>query len=58
MVGNMTGTSLSMAPSYVIGQSCRFVDIDGPLLLAEDVEHGLQYADGGEVSIPTPVLWG
>ena len=58
MVGNMTGTSLSMAPSYVIGQSCRFVDIDGPLLLAEDVPHGLEYADGGRVSIPTSALWG
>ena len=28
MVGNMTGTSLSMAPAYVIGQHCRFVDIE------------------------------
>lgn len=58
MVGNMTGTSLSMAPSYVIGQFCRFVDIDGPLLLAEDVEHGLEYRAGGLVGLPTPQLWG
>lgn len=58
MVGNMTGTSLSMAPSHVIGQFCRFVDIDGPLLLAEDIEGGLQYSPGGIVSIPTPSLWG
>ena len=58
MVGNMTGTSLSMAPSYVIGQHCRFVDIDGPLLLAGDVEHGLAYRDGGLVGLPSPALWG
>jgi L-alanine-DL-glutamate epimerase-like enolase superfamily enzyme len=32
MVGNMLGTSLSMAPSFVVAQLCDFVDIDGPLL--------------------------
>jgi L-alanine-DL-glutamate epimerase-like enolase superfamily enzyme len=58
MVGNMTGTSLSMAPSYVIGQYCRFVDIDGPLLLARDIEDGLVYHDGGRVALPGPELWG
>jgi L-alanine-DL-glutamate epimerase-like enolase superfamily enzyme len=58
MVGNMTGTSLSMAPSHVIGQMCRFVDIDGPLLLAEDVTPGLTYRPGGFVDPPTPALWG
>jgi L-Ala-D/L-Glu epimerase len=58
MVGNMTGTSLSMAPSHVIGQFCRFVDIDGPLLLASDIEGGLDYLPGGLVSAPEPQLWG
>ena len=58
MVGNMTGTSLSMAPSWVIGQSCRFVDIDGPLLLADDVADGLVYRDGGLVDAPVAALWG
>lgn len=58
MVGNMTGSSLSMAPSYVIGQYCRFVDIDGPLLLAEDIEAGLEYRDGGRVALPRAELWG
>ncbi|MFT7286618.1 MAG: L-alanine-DL-glutamate epimerase-like enolase superfamily enzyme [Halieaceae bacterium] len=58
MVGNMTGTSLSMAPSYVIGQYCGFVDIDGPLLLANDVPHGLNYRDGGLVEPPSRALWG
>jgi L-Ala-D/L-Glu epimerase len=58
MVGNMMGTSLSMAPAYVIGQLSTFVDIDGPLLLASDEEHGLEYFPGGLVSIPKPELWG
>ncbi len=58
MIGNMTGSSLSMAPAYVVGQFCQFIDIDGPLLQKDDVQHGLLYQDGGEVSIPTPELWG
>lgn len=58
MVGNMTGSSLSMAPAYVIGQFCSFVDIDGPLLLDQDIEHGLQYLDAGVVELPTAKLWG
>ena len=58
MVGNMTGTSLSMAPAYVIGQHCQFVDIDGPILLKHDIENGLNYKSGGLVSQPTKVLWG
>ena len=58
MVGNMTGTSLSMAPSHVIGQFCRFIDIDGPLLLAADIAGGLDYLPGGLVAPPEPQLWG
>jgi len=58
MVGNMTGTSLSMAPSHVVGQLCQFVDIDGPLLLAEDISPGLRYWPGGIVDPPSPEVWG
>ena len=58
MVGNMTGSSLSMAPSFVVGQYCEFVDIDGPLLLQHDVEHGLHYSAAGRVGPPSPDLWG
>jgi L-alanine-DL-glutamate epimerase-like enolase superfamily enzyme len=58
MVGNMCGSSLSMAPSYVVGQFCQFVDIDGPLLLKQDVSHGLVYGNGGLVSLPERRLWG
>lgn len=58
MVGNMCGSSLSMAPSYVVGQFCKYIDIDGPLFLKHDVEHGLEYKDGGFVSMPEKKLWG
>ena len=46
MVGNMTGTSLGMAPSFVVAQLCDFVDIDGPLLLKYDHPNGLRYHKG------------
>ncbi len=58
MVGNMTGTSLSMAPSFVVGQSCQFVDLDGPLLLQHDIENGLRFSETGEIFEPRPELWG
>ena len=57
MVGNMVGTSLSMAPSFVIAQLCDFVDIDGPLLLKYDRLMGLQY-NKGVVQGVDPSLWG
>lgn len=57
MVGCMAGTSLSMAPAFVIGQDCVFVDIDGPLLMKDDRDAGLIY-NRGTVSAPTPALWG
>ncbi len=57
MIGNMSCTSLSMAPSFVVAQLCDLVDIDGPLLLKEDRAEGLTY-DGGVVSGLTSALWG
>jgi len=57
MVGNMVGTSLSMAPSFVIAQLCDFVDIDGPLLLKYDQPHAMRY-DKGVVRGFKPSLWG
>ncbi|TQV86269.1 dipeptide epimerase [Exilibacterium tricleocarpae] len=57
MVGNMLGTSLGMAPAFLIAQKCRYVDLDGPLFLTEDRDHGLSY-DRGVVSAPVPALWG
>ncbi len=57
MVGCMVATSLSMAPAVVVAQQASVVDLDGPLLLAEDCPHGLHYA-GSELFPPTPALWG
>ena len=56
MVGNMMGTSLSMAPSYLVGQLCDIVDLDGPTFLARDREPGVTYRDG-MIHCP-PSLWG
>ena len=57
MVGNMCGTSLSMAPSFVVAQLCDFVDIDGPTLLKYDRPYCITY-DHGVVSSIDPRLWG
>jgi L-alanine-DL-glutamate epimerase-like enolase superfamily enzyme len=57
MVGCMVGTSLAMAPAMVLTPRCRFVDLDGPLLLAKDREPGLKY-EGSVVYPPEPALWG
>jgi L-alanine-DL-glutamate epimerase-like enolase superfamily enzyme len=46
MVGNMVGTSLAMAPAFIVGQLCDIVDLDGPLLLARDRAPGAQYENG------------
>ena len=56
MVGNMLGTSWSMAPAYVVGQYCEVVDLDGPLLLGKDREIAAIY-DRGVVEVP-PQVWG
>jgi len=57
MVGNMVGTSLGMAPAFVIAQLCDFVDIDGPLLLKYDHPNGLTY-DKGVVGVFDSRFWG
>jgi L-alanine-DL-glutamate epimerase-like enolase superfamily enzyme len=46
MVGNMVGTSLAMAPGFVLGQLCDVVDLDGPIFLSRDRAPGATYADG------------
>lgn len=57
MVGCMGGTSLAMAPAFVLACVCDFVDIDGPLLQKSDRLPGLIY-QGGAVSIFGPEVWG
>ena len=58
MVGCMLATSLAMAPALLVAQRARFVDLDGPLLLARDREPGLDYHADGRVDPPSPDLWG
>jgi L-alanine-DL-glutamate epimerase-like enolase superfamily enzyme len=57
MVGCMVATSLAMAPALLLATDARWVDLDGPLLLTRDRDHGLAY-DGSRVQPPSPELWG
>lgn len=56
-VGCMVASSLAMAPALLLAGRARFVDLDGPLLLAQDRDHGLRY-DGSLVFPPEAALWG
>ncbi|AHE55408.1 dipeptide epimerase [Sphingomonas sanxanigenens] len=56
MVGNMMGSSLSMAPSYLVGQLCDIVDLDGPTFLARDRHPGVVY-ENGMIHCPQ-AIWG
>ena len=57
MVGCMVATSLAMAPAMLLAPRARFVDLDGPLLLASDRPDGLTY-EGSVVHPPASALWG
>lgn len=57
MVGCMVGSSLAMAPATLLAQGADIVDLDGPLLLAGDREHPLNFDELG-VHPPEPKLWG
>ena len=57
MVGNMMGSSLAMAPAFVVAQKCRWIDLDGPLLLWWDGLRRLRY-DGSRIAVFGPTLWG
>ena len=57
MVGCMVGTSLGMAPAFLVAQGARFVDLDGPLLLAKDRADGFVF-EGSRMLPPSPALWG
>ena len=46
MVGNMVGSSLAMAPAFVVGQLCDIVDLDGPTFLAKDRQPSIVYERG------------
>lgn len=57
MVGCMVGSSLAMAPAMLLAHHAAYVDLDGPLLLAQDREPALRY-EGSTVYPPLPELWG
>jgi L-alanine-DL-glutamate epimerase-like enolase superfamily enzyme len=56
MVGNMGGSTLAMAPGFVLGQLCDVVDLDGPFGLADDPLAERIYRDGS-IFVPEE-LWG
>ena len=57
MVGCMVGSSLAMAPATLVAQGAEVVDLDGPLLLAEDRDEPLIF-DAAGVHPPSAKLWG
>lgn len=57
MIGCMGGTSLSMAPGFLLGQLCGVVDLDGPILFARDREPAAQYDNEGRIFCGEDV-WG
>jgi L-alanine-DL-glutamate epimerase-like enolase superfamily enzyme len=57
MIGCMVATSLAMAPAMLLVREARFVDLDGPLLLARDRKSGLRY-DDSLIYPSEPALWG
>jgi L-Ala-D/L-Glu epimerase len=56
MVGNMIGTSLAMAPAFLLGQLCKVVDLDGPVFLTADRDNTVRYRDG-YIDCPQ-AIWG
>jgi L-alanine-DL-glutamate epimerase-like enolase superfamily enzyme len=56
MVGNTVGTSLAMAPAFLVGQLSKIVDLDGPIFLSRDRSPSVSYRDG-KIHCPTTV-WG
>jgi L-alanine-DL-glutamate epimerase-like enolase superfamily enzyme len=56
MVGNMGGSTLAMAPGFVLAQLCDVVDLDGPYGLADDPLASQIYKDG-EIFVPE-TIWG
>ncbi|PYL69394.1 MAG: dipeptide epimerase [Verrucomicrobia bacterium] len=57
LFGCMVCTSLGIAPARLLASTADYVDLDGPLLLASDREHGLSYQNG-KIGMPAGDLWG
>lgn len=56
MVGNMGGSSIAMAPAWMLAGLCDHVDLDGPIYLKDDEQPAASYS-AGLVSCD-PALWG
>jgi L-Ala-D/L-Glu epimerase len=57
MVGNMCGSSLAMAPAFLLAQRCQYVDLDGPLLQRLDYSPPIRF-ERGLMHPPSRALWG
>jgi len=51
MVGNMVGTSLAMAPAFLLGQLCDIADLDGTIFISEDRAPSVTF-ENGRISYP------
>jgi L-alanine-DL-glutamate epimerase-like enolase superfamily enzyme len=56
MVGCMLGTSLGMAPAFLLTPWAEYVDLDGPLLLASDRTPGFEFK-GSRMQPAGPGVW-
>lgn len=57
MLGCMVASSLAMAPIFMLAQYANFVDLDGPVLVAQDRPNGFTF-NGAQMSKPSGLLWG
>jgi len=57
MVGCMVCSSLGIAPALEIAREAEFIDLDGPLWLANDYPDGVRL-QGGRLMPPSPSFWG
>src|SRR3546814_174669 len=55
MIGCMLGTSLGIAPAFLLGQQAKWVDLDGALLLEKDRKGALKQKAG---LLQPGTLWG
>ena len=57
MSGCMVSTSLDIVPAFHIARHAAFVDLDGPILLAQDRPGGVSFRDG-QLLPPQAGFWG
>jgi L-alanine-DL-glutamate epimerase-like enolase superfamily enzyme len=57
MIGCMVGSSLAMAPAFLLSALADYVDLDGPLLVAKDRTNKFSFNNGVMSKLPRS-LWG